>query len=584
MGNVGLPMGCLLLHAALVLVGCSGEQPDAGTGPAVAPGVFREVASEVGLDFQHFNGMSGELYFVEVTGSGVALFDYDNDGDLDVYLVQSEMLGPKPLTEATFPPTGPLTDRLFRNDLTVNGDGVPALRFTDVTEAAGLDMHGYGLGVAAGDFDNDGWVDLYVTRFGSNALLRNLGDGRFAEVTASAGVDDPRWTASATFVDIDGDGWLDLYACNYVDFTVAGHKRCALPSGAREYCGPTSYGAQPDRLFRNRGDGSFENATAWAGIAREYGGCLGVTGADFDGDGRMDLYVANDGSPNQLWMNQGGGRFENEALMGGVAVNWKGSAEASMGVGAADFDNDGDRDLFMTHLDGETNTLYLNDGSGLFDDKTPVSGLGAPSFSSTGFGMAWFDYDNDGWLDLFIANGAVTQIEAQSRAGSPHPLRQRNQLYRNLGDGRFEEISDPTLGALLEVSRGTAVGDLDNDGDLDLVVTNNAGPLRLLRNEVGNRHHWLGLRLVGRQGGRDAVGARIELRRPGQPSLWRWVQVDGSYLSSNDPRVLVGLGAAADAGEIRVHWPGGRVEAWSGLPVDRYSTLAEGTGEAVPAG
>jgi hypothetical protein len=563
-----------LALAAMGLAACSEEQP-------ASPGVFREVANETGLDFMHFNGMSGELYFAEAVGSGVALFDYDNDGDLDVYLVQGEMLGPKSIDEATFPPPGTLTDRLFRNDLSVTGDGKPKLYFTDVTEAAGLAIHGYGQGVTAGDFNNDGWIDLYVTRFGSNALLKNLGDGRFIEVTEAAGVDDPRWTASATFVDIDRDGWLDLYACNYVDYAIARHKKCAGPAGGEDYCGPQSYASEPDRIFRNLGDGTFENVTAAAGIAREFGGCLGVIGADFNGDGWTDLYAANDGSENQLWINQRDGRFENEALMGGVAVNWEGTAEASMGVGTADFDNDGDQDIFITHLEGETNTLYLNDGSALFTDATPVSGLAEASRSVTGFGMAWFDYDNDGWLDLFVANGAVHQVEALSRAGDPHPLGQRNQLFRNLGDGRFEEVDDPAVAAELEVGRGTAVGDLDNDGDLDVVVTNNAGPVRVLINEVGNRNHWLGLRLESAAGGRDAVGARVEVLRPGQPPLWRWVRVDASYLSANDPRVSVGLGAASDIEEVRVHWPGGQVEVWSELAVDRYTTLTEGGGQAL---
>lgn len=251
-----------------------------------------------------------------------------------------------------------------------------------------------------------------------------------------------------------------------------------------------------------------------------------------------------------------------------------------MGVGAADFDNDGDRDIFITHLDGETNTLYLNDGAGMFSDVTPVSGLADPSRSLTGFGMAWFDYDNDGWLDLFIANGAVKLVEAQKRAGSLHPLGQRNQLYRNLGNNGFEEVLDPAVGAELEVSRGTAVGDLDNDGDLDLVVTNNAGPVRLLRNEVDNNNHWLGVRLLS--GKRDAVGARVEVFRDGLPALWRWSQADGSYLSSNDPRVLVGLGNSTDIDELRVHWPDGKVESWRGLGIDRYVTLTKGEGQSLP--
>ena len=466
-------------------------QAPAATEHDLEDSLFREVSREVGLKFNHFNGMSGALYFIEVTGSGVALFDYDNDGDLDVYVTQGNMLGPKSIEQATFTPKDPLGDRFYRNDLAMTNNRISEMKFSDKTAEAKINSKEYGQGVATGDYDNDGWVDLYVTRSGSNSLFRNLGDGTFSETTLTAGVDDTRWTASAMFFDANRDGWLDLYLCNYVSFTIKAHKTCHHNSGAPDYCGPNSYAPEPDVLFLNNQDGTFSNVSGDAGIAHSYGGCLGVVAADFDGNGWIDVCVANDGTPNQLWMNQGNARFENAANLSGTAVNWEGVSEGSMGVDAADFDNDGDDDLFMTHLVGETNTLYVNDGNGLFTDRTNAAGLGTPSRGFTGFGTSWLDYDNDGWLDLFAANGEVRHIEEQVLAGDPHPLRQKNQLFRNLGNGQFVETSDEAGLALdlEEVSRGVARGDLDNDGDSDLIVTNNAGPLRFLLNEVGNQNH-----------------------------------------------------------------------------------------------
>lgn len=548
-------------------------------------GIFAEIAKATGLDFVHFNGMSGELYFAESIGGGVALFDFDNDGDLDAYLTQGHMLGPgKTLADALFPPKTerPLTDRLFRNDLKVHPDGTRTLRFVDVTEASGIRAHGYGMGVAAGDYDNDGWVDLYVTNFGANQLWHNNSDGTFTDVTEKSGTGHGNWSVSAAFVDYDRDGWLDLYVGNYTDFTPKNNKPCYGPSGARDYCSPKVFGALPDRLYHNRRDGTFEDASETSGITRTFGPALGVVVADFNGDGWPDIYVANDANPNQLWINGKNGKFTDEALLSGTAVNMEGVAEASMGVDAADFDGDGDEDLFMTHLVGETNTIYVNNGEGWFEDRSLATGLAVPSKAFTAFGTAWFDYDNDGWLDLFVANGGVRVVPILVRAGDNYPLHQTNQLFHNLSDGRYREVTAEAgkAFALSEVSRGAGIGDLDNDGDTDILVANNNGPLRLFLNNVGNTHHWLGLRLLDKHG-RDALGSRVEVRRRKGSALWRRVRTDGSYAAANDPRVLVGLGKTVGVSSVRVHWAGGVVEEWAGVPVDRYTTLTEGEGKPV---
>lgn len=585
----------------------SGAHVDAAAQASALPADeswFTDRAKEAGIDFVHFNGMSGGFFISEIMGAGGALFDFDNDGDLDIYLVQGQMLGPgKTLDDALFAPQAPLplTDRLYRNDLVVRADGTRTLRFTDVTKGSGLVGRSYGMGVATGDFDNDGRVDLYRTALGPNQLFRNNGDGTFSDVSDRTGTSDPRWSVSASFVDIDRDGWLDLYVGNYLDHRVdRADPKCFTRTGERDYCGPRSYTPLPDRLYRNRRDGTFVDVTAEALVAREYGPALGVVAADFNADRWADIYVANDGEPNVLWINQRNGRFRNTALLAGAALNSVGSAQGSMGVDAGDFDNDGDEDLFMTNLVGETNTLYVNDGTGLFEDRTATVRLGVPSLPYTGFGTAWFDFDNDGWLDLLVANGAVRIVEGLARATDPFPLHERNQLFRNLGTGplagsparqprwgAFEEVT-ARAGAvfeLSEVSRGAAFGDVDNDGDVDVLVTNNNGPARLLINHVGQRNRWVGLRLVGGPGPRDMLGARVGVFRNEGPPLWRRARADGSYASANDPRVLVGLANAATVRRVRVIWPSGRVEDWTNIAVGRWITLKEGTGtQASPSG
>jgi enediyne biosynthesis protein E4 len=581
----------LVLLATFLLSSCGRGSPDGpsskGQSVSAEPPAaewFLDLAKESGLDFVHFNGMSGELYYPEIMAPGVGLVDYDNDGDLDLYVVQGQMLGRgKTLKDAIYPPTGPLADRLYRNDLAVGADGTRTLRFTDVTEAAGIDLRSYGMGVAAADFDNDGWVDLYRTGLDRSALLRNNGNGTFSDVTKRAGVENRgAWSVPASFVDIDRDGWLDLYVGNYLIYRIQNDIDCQDLTGQGDYCPPNSYRAQPDRLYRNRRDGTFEDVSSRALVGGADGPALGVSTADFDGDGWIDIYVGNDGEANQLWINQKNGTFKDTAFLSGAAVSGAGNAEASMGIDAGDYDNDGDEDLFITNWMAQMNVLYTNDGTALFEDRRAASGLGSPSLAKTGFGTAWFDYDNDSWLDLLAVNGSVARIEAQAREKDPFPLRMANQLYRNLGNGRFEDVSGRAGDVFkkMYVGRGAAFGDIDNDGDTDVVIGNAGGPLQLLVNMVGTRHHWLGLRLVGADGRRDMLGARVAVIRSNAPALWRRARSDGSYASANDPRVLVGQGPGAiDPPRVRVQWPSGRSEEWAQVPVDRWTTIKEGTGK-----
>ena len=540
---------------------------------------FTDQAEASGLDFVHFNGMTGRFYQPEIMAPGAALFDFDNDGDLDVYLVQSRMLGPgTPL----LPPPKQLEDRLYRNDLVIHADGRRELRFTDVTEASGIRTRGYGMGVATGDIDNDGDVDFYVTGFGRNQLFRNDGNGRFADVSTASGAGDERsWGVSAAFVDFDRDGWLDLFVGNYLRYSLAAHIDCVGAAGQPDYCRPSAYPAQPSRLYRNQGGGTFADVTIAAGLARQFGPALGVSTADFNGDGWIDIFVANDEAENQLWINQHDGTFLNNALIAGAALGASGERKANMGVDAGDFDADGDEDLFITELIGQGSTLYVNDGRATFEEQSARTGIRHASLPYTGFGAAWLDIENDGWLDLLAVNGDVNQNDAAlARAGHPFPLGQRNQLLRNVG-GRFEDVTARAgrVFELVEASRGAAFGDVDNDGDTDVVVANGAGRARLLVNEIGQRKHWIGLRLVGRDVQRDMLGARVGVVRSNGPVLWRRARADGSYASANDPRVLVGLGDSTGPPRIRVIWPTGETEEWDAVAIDRYTTLRQGAGQ-----
>ena len=544
---------------------------------------FVDRAAEAGLMFQHFNGMSGHYYYPEIMAPGVALLDYNNDGLLDIYVTQGQSLGDDPKMLAEAKAHGPLKDRLFRND--------GHLHFTDVTEQSGINLQTYGMGVAVGDYNNDGFVDIYRTSLNGAVLLRNKGPSTssgqaaftFTDVTKEAGVGDAGgWGVSAAFFDYDRDGHPDLFVGNYLRYSLAGDIQCQSVSGRRDYCPPNSYRAQPSRLYHNRGNGTFEDVTATAMTGGAYGPALGVSTADFNNDGWIDLYVANDSQPNQLWINQHNGTFKDTAFLAGAAVGGTGEAEASMGVDAGDIDNDGDEDLIVTNWLDQMNVLYVNDGMGNFEDRRGPSGLGAPSLAKTGFGAGWFDFDRDGWLDLFVANGGVATIEALARAHDPFPLKMTPQVYRNTGGGHFEDVSS-RAGAVFkiaDVGRGVAFGDVDNDGRPDLVVANDHGPLRLLMNNVVNNNHWVGLKLVRSvRLQADVTGARVQIVRDGQPTLWRRSKADGSYGSANDPRVLAGLGASTQPPRLVVTWPDGTIEKFSRIPIDRYTTIVEGSGE-----
>jgi hypothetical protein len=533
--------------------------------------IFDEVAARVGLTFVHDNGANGQFYIPEMMGAGAALVDYDNDGDLDVFLLQDQPFDPNAPREPA------RTHRLFRNEL-VEGK---SLRFTDVTAGSGLGGTSYGMGVATGDYDDDGDQDLYVTALGPNTVYRNNGDGTFSDVTAAAGVGDDRWSTAATFVDYDRDGDLDLFVANYLDFSIAANKQCFDPGGSRDYCGPRSYRPVPDRLFRNEGGGRFTDVTQAAGITKADGAGLGVATGDYNADGWLDLYVANDATPNQLWMNQKNGTFVDEGPLAGVALNAAGVPEGSMGIAAGDYDNDGDEDLFVTNIIGETFALYTNDGRAGFEDSRVQSGLAQPTAPFTGFGTDWIDYDNDGWLDLFITNGAVNIIE--KLRGDPIPYRMRNLLFRNLGTGKFIETSGQAGQAFAraEVGRAAAFGDIDNDGDTDVLVTNNKGPVRLWLNLVGTRGAWLQVRLDNGAQNRLGLGALVHVGGPGAASRALRVRTDGSYLSAQDPTLHFGLGEWRGPVTVRVDWPGGPSEQWTLPKVEQRVTLARGGGAPV---
>jgi len=539
--------------------------------------LFRDAAAEAGLDFFLYTGPTPERYMPEIIGAGVALLDYDNDGDLDIYVLQDGLVNPNARPLIVPPPGWKPGNRLFRNMLSETGK----LHFVDVTEKAGVGHIGYGMGVAVGDYDNDGYLDLYVTNFGHNVLYHNNGDGTFTDVTQQAGVDDPRWSTSAAWVDYDGDGWLDLFVCNYVDFTVENNKRCYAPAGELDYCSPRTYNPLPSRLFRNLGNGRFEDMTASSGIGSLNGYGLGVICADFDGDGRVDIYVANDSAANFLWLNQGNGTFKEGALEAGLAFSADGLAKAGMGIAAEDIDNDGHLEVIVTNLTGEGVTLFRSDRPGLYDEATARFRLSEPTFGYTGYGVGFLDYDNDGLMDLFIANGAMTIIESlRAHQGGFYPYAQKNQLFHNAGPGKgFVEVTRDAGAAmqLAEVGRGAAFGDINNDGRVDIVVTNANGPLRLFLNEA-TAGHWLLVRLEAAEGNRFGMGAEVGLFREGQPTLWRRAHTDGSMLSASDIRVHFGLGASTRIDLLVVRWPDGAREQWDNISADRIVTLRRGGG------
>lgn len=527
--------------------------------PLHANPYFHDATQDAGIGFVHVNGANGEKFVIETVGPGGGFFDYDGDGRLDIYLINgAAVLG----TEYDPAPQ----NALYRN----RGDGT----FADATEYAGVGDTGYGMGLAVGDADNDGDLDLYVTNFGANVLYRNEGDGTFADVTGAAQVGDEGWGASAAFADIDRDGFVDLYVGNYHNFSYANHRVCAEGgSGLQLYCGPEAFDGVTDVLYRNEGDGTFADITAAAGLGSAEGKELGVVFGDVDLDGDPDLYLANDKTLNFLYLNDGTGHFAEEALLAGVAYNEDGDVEAGMGVDMGDYDNDGDYDLFVTNFQWETNTLYKNLGDGTFVDETFLAGLGKGSIAYLSWGTRFFDADNDGDRDLFIANGHLeSDVEQYENATFP----QRNQLFLNTGDGRFEEyVEDGGALSLKRVSRGAAFGDYDDDGDIDVLVANVATAPTLMRND-GASGHYVRLRLTGRDSNRAGIGARVEVTSGESQVQTAEVRSGASFLSQSDLRLHFGLGTAPSIERVVVHWPSGLVEEYANLGIDQEHQLVEG--------
>ncbi len=552
-----------LVTGAICLPGC-GQRSQSTESDAV----FRDASVEVGLKHVDPGGLTEARPIPEIVGTGGGFIDFDNDGDLDIFLTEHMDLGEKGGAAGDY-----RGYRLFRNQM-VDGDAQStALSFVEVSEGSGLVAGEWGVGVATADVDNDGLVDLYVTHLGRNQLFRNLGEGRFEDISATAGISGGDFSTSALFVDFDGDDLLDLFVTNYVRYDTENPKLCQSPAGHRDYCAPDSFSPAADRVYRNLGGGGFKEMSTQIGVNRSRGPGLGVVAADFTGDGLLEIYVANDLTANHLWSAAGWDPWKDNALMAGVALNMNGLAEASMGVQAADLDNDGDQDLFMTHLQNETNTIYRNDGMGYFNDVSIGSALGNPSRGFTGFGTAIIDYDNDGWLDVAVANGAVIEQRAQADSGDPAPYHQPNQLFRNRGDGRFEDVS-LSESALRQshISRAMIPGDVDNDGDMDLLITNIGGPTRLLINQVGQSAHWIGFRVMNRHGA-DALGASIAVLTAGGDRRQRRVSLGGSYLSAHDGRALFGLGQSGSIQSVTVNWPDGKSRTWVNPNIDRYHVL-----------
>ncbi|NKB68664.1 MAG: hypothetical protein GKR89_16495 [Candidatus Latescibacteria bacterium] len=528
---------------------------------------FTDQTAAAGIQLRNTFGGQDKQYILEAHGSGAAFFDHDGDGDLDLYIVNGATLETYQMQSGT-------GNALYKNQ----GDGT----FADITDQAGVGHAGWGAGVAVGDSDGDGRRDLYVTNYGANVLYRAGGDDSYADIAQQAGVDGDSYSASAAFFDYDRDGDLDLYVANYVVFDATNPpagQDCVFFGGLRVYCGPKGMPGAPDRLYMNRGDGTFADVTEPSGVAqanRYYG--LGVVPTDFDSDGLLDLYVANDETPNVLFHNQGNGTFKDIALVAGAAYNGDGEEEAGMGVDAGDFDNDGDPDLYVTNFFSETNTLYRNEQSQRFTDITAFAGLGTATLNLLGWGTGFFDYDNDGLLDLFIANGHVYPQVDLLPTGSPY--RQPNQLFRNQGNGRFTPVQAGPGLTVEKVSRGAAFSDYDDDGDVDIFVVDLGDIPTLLRNEGGNQRHWLKVQVVGKGADLDAVGTRIHLRAAGHEQ-WRTINGSSSYLSYNDIRAHFGLGDQLEVEEVEITWPDGSNYTVTAIPADRLLLVRQGRDHAI---
>ena len=522
-------------------------------GAAAAEIRFDEASQRWGLDFRHHTASSDRYFMTETLGSGVIAFDYDGDGDPDLLFVDN---GPLPGYTGERPRT-----RLFRNE--------GGRRFLDVTDRSGVEVRDYGMGGTAGDVDGDGDLDLYVTAYGTSQLFRNEGDGTFADVTERAGVGNGSWATSAAFADADRDGDLDLYVANYLAFTLETNVVCTSPVlGIRSHCGPAVYEGLPDRFYRNRGDGTFEDATGPAGFGSATGKGLGVVWSDLDGDGWQDLYVANDTTPNLLYRNRADGTFEELGTAAGVAYSDTGDSEGGMGVESADLDGDGRLDLFVTNFEMESHAVYGNLGGWVFVDRRYSSRLAEPTRLPVGFGTVGADLDQDGDVDLVAVNGHILQGIEQWEPGKSY--RQRNQVFANDGTGRFEEVSSAGLD-VVRASRGLAAADLDGDGDLDLAVNDADEPCEVYENVTQAPGRWLQVDLADRGGNRHGIGALLRLSH-GERSQLREVRTASSYLSQNALTGHFGTGASARA-RLVARWPDGRVTAYEGVATNRRLTL-----------
>lgn len=575
-------ISCSLLIWLLLLSAC--KQP-VGTTPGAAPAEvanqiaspspsptpprpsgpieFTDVTAQSGIHFKHNSGAFGKKYLPETIGNGCAFLDYDDDGWQDVLIVNSTAW-PERKNPRTFP-------ALYHN----NQDGT----FTDVTRQAGLAVEMYGIGVAAADFDNDGKEDIYITCVGANHLFRNLGNGKFADVTARAGVGDPGFSTSAAWLDYDNDGNLDLFVANYVDWSVENDQLCSLDGKNKSYCTPQSYQGQSPTLYRNKGNGTFENVTQQAGLRDPTCKALGVALLDYNGDGWLDLFVANDTEPNRLYKNNGNGTFTDEAVTAGVAFSEAGTARAGMGVDAGDYDGSGRQGIVIGNFTNESMALYSNDGVGLFTDEASKSGIGKMSAQSLTFAVFFFDYDLDGLLDVFAANGHVSDDISVVQPNIKYA--QPPHLFRNKGNKKFEEMTGK-LGRAVQraiVGRGAAYGDFDNDGDLDLLITSNNGPARLLRNDNANQNDLLRVKAVGTRANRDGIGAKVTLTTS-KGKLFKMVKTGSSYCSQSELPLVFGLGAPEEGRtlSLEIVWPGGQKDTINGLKANQSITVQQGKG------
>ncbi len=600
LGDPAIYRPLLVLSALTCLYACGGPDPSRPN--------FVDGTQDAGIAFRHTSGARGDYFLFETMGSGAAFVDVDGDGWLDIYLVDGFDLGPwqgifRPSNEVANDENGHWVAEEYQAPLRFDGQvdsAVFALQqeragdvvrnrllhsrqgiFVDVSAHSGADDAGYGMGVAVGDYNGDGHADLYVTNYGVNVLYRNGGQGSFVDETAGAGVGDPHWGSSAAFFDADNDGDLDLYVANYLDASPSNNRLCGsavstanssagrallVPRDRRTYCSPRRYNGAPDVLYRNEGDGAFTDISRSSGVFNVYGKGLGVVATDLDLDGDIDLFVANDGMRNFLYRNDGQ-RFAENALEAGLAYNGQGQPEAGMGIAAADYDYDDDIDVLVTNFSRESNTLYRNEGDGKFSDQSEIVGLHESTFLPLGFGALFFDADNDADQDVFIANGHVLDRVAQQDADLRYA--QTNQLLL-LADGVFIDASAQSGPAfsIENVSRGAASGDYDNDGDIDLLVTNGNGPAVLYRNDSVARH-WLSVELVGVGNNRDAVGARVRLRC-GEQIQTRQRLGGGSYLSASDPRLHFGLGTCTSVDELIITWPDGQRQALGDVSINQF--------------